>query len=115
MKERRRTFALLRMTDWLNTCHPEQSEGLPLEGIGTTLAIIANAVVSRRLAAPAKLFLEMNKPLTGVLYNMSLISAPLVLAIFGSRFQKNLESVLESSENVEQLIQMIEERENYPQ
>ncbi len=76
------------------------------------LAAIADAVVSRRLGTPAKLFLEMNKPLTGVLYNMSLLSAPVMQALFGVSFQRSLEGVFESSENVEQLIKMIEEREN---
>jgi len=98
----------------------ERSEGPPLvhncEPVNTNeleqiLSLIARQVVSRRLNVPAKLFLEMNKPLTGLLYNLSLVSAPVMFALFGSRLSRTVESILESPENVEQLIRKIEEQE----
>jgi len=83
----------------------EKAEG---ELSATFFLSLAEPIVHRGLAVPAKLFLEMHKPLCGVLYNLSLLSAPVLFMLFGRDFQQKVEMLFESSENIERLIQTIE-------
>ncbi len=85
-------------------------------GVGTPetqrfLSDLATAVRTRRLEVPAIFLLELCKPLSTVAYATSIMSAPLLHAIFGGQRTQKLTAVLESRENIEALIVMLEQRE----
>lgn len=81
------------------------------EKVEKLLCSVASAIRRHRLETPARLLLEMNMPLCGVMYNMSLLSAPLVRSFFGEEFQRKLSRIFERPENIEMLIRLIEQSE----
>jgi hypothetical protein len=69
---------------------------------------------SRKLEAPAILFLEMNKPLCNVYAHLGVASAPFLVPLFGFDFVNEYSSLFRNRDNVEALIQMIESPEEEP-
>ncbi len=69
---------------------------------------LASGVHRRGLSLPAVFALEMYKPLTTLGHAATLVSAPLLMACFGTRFYQALLKLLESREQVEALILRIE-------
>ncbi len=69
---------------------------------------LASAVCKRRLETPAVFFLELYRPLSNVLYNISLVSFPVLTPLFGVQNMQRLTRILEKGEHVEMLLKKIE-------
>lgn len=69
---------------------------------------LASCIVSLGLQVPAVLFLELHKPLCGILHTASLACAPLASPLFGAERISTLSEFLTSSENIDLLIATIE-------
>ena len=68
----------------------------------------ASEIVRRGLQTPAILFLEMHKPLSGVMGHASVAFAPFALPFVGFDRYADLSRLISSRENVERLLQRIE-------
>lgn len=69
----------------------------------------AEAIVKRRLEAPAVLFLEMNKPISYVAGQALIVAMPFLGPILGPERMARFSRLLQERENVERLIQRIEQ------
>jgi hypothetical protein len=69
---------------------------------------VAARVHKHGMSVPAVFFLESMKPLSRVLHAATMVSVPILSAIFGAQESQKLLTLLESRENVENLIQSIE-------
>jgi hypothetical protein len=76
-----------------------------------TIEQLACAVRERGLTAPAIFALELSKPLVGCLRELYNISESIQLLLFGRELVPALQSVLSSSERVEELIRCLEGNE----
>lgn len=72
------------------------------------LASVAERVTRLGLQGPAIMLLEMHRPLNNVLHTMSLFVEPLLSPVFGSHRLHAVQRLLESPQNVDRLIAMIE-------
>ena len=72
------------------------------------LSKLADTIDSRGLSVPAIFLLEMYKPLVGLAHNFSLVSAPLLIPIFGINLYKQALKLLDNPANIEELILLIE-------
>jgi len=79
-----------------------------------TIEQLACAVRQRGLAVPAIFALELSKPLVGCLRELYGISESLQVLLFGRELIPALQSVLSSTEKVEELIRYLEESEIAP-
>ena len=70
---------------------------------------LASGIVSRGLATPAILFLEMHKPLSFIASQGLIVTSPLVAPIVGLDRVQTATKVLQDRANVERLICRIEE------
>ncbi|MBX7133509.1 MAG: hypothetical protein K1X67_12620 [Fimbriimonadaceae bacterium] len=76
-----------------------------------TQALIQKAtdeVAKRRLQSPAVLFLEMNKPLSNIAANATVVFAPFLVPFFGFDAINDVSRLMTKRENIERLIQSIE-------
>lgn len=89
-----------------------QEEELTDEQRDTILERIAQAVVQRGMAAPAVLFLELNKPLSFVASQSLIVLTPFLAPFVGIDNVHRYSRLLEKRENVERLIERIEQLEH---
>lgn len=82
-----------------------------LENSDTLLGKLASEIKSRRLEAPVVFFLEMHKPLFGLLQSATTISAPILSALIGPQKLERVEELMQDRKNVEKLIRLLEEKE----
>lgn len=75
------------------------------------LGKLAQTVVSRRLTAPAILFLETSKPLSFIGSQFLVAIQPFIQAVFNFNQYDRIVQLLEDRENVELFIQLIESME----
>ena len=75
------------------------------------LSDLATIVRTRRLEVPAIFLLELCKPLATVAHSAGVMASPLLNALFGIRGGGKLVSLLESRENIEALIVLLERGE----
>lgn len=73
------------------------------------LKSFARAIRDRRMESPAVLCLETMQPLSTVLHSAALVSQPLLSALFGAAGAAKLVALLESREDIERLIALIED------
>ena len=73
---------------------------------------IAQGIVSRGMAAPAVLFLEINKPLSFVASQSLIVLTPFLAPFVGIENVHRYSRLLEKRENVERLIERIEQLEH---
>ena len=71
---------------------------------------IADNICTRGLASPAIFFLELHKPLFGLVREILVVSSPVMGVIFGRDFRNFMDGVFESPERIEELIVLIEEK-----
>lgn len=81
------------------------------EALDELLADLASQVEKRGMRVPAIFFLEMYKPLTGILHAATILSVPILLPIFGAAKLSAAQKLLASPEHVERLIQNLERME----
>ena len=74
------------------------------------LDTVADRIYRAGLSVPAIFFLELNKPLTGLIYTATSIAAPLAEPLLGQHRFKSLMQFFESRESVEALILLIEHK-----
>ena len=74
------------------------------------LVAVADAIIKRKLSVPAVFFLELHKPISGILHIASLFLEPISAPFFGADKVKLLSDLLSKRENIEKLICLIEER-----
>jgi hypothetical protein len=67
-------------------------------------------VVRRRLETPALLFLETHKPLTSLASHSVIFATPLLAPLFGLGRMEQLQTLMESSANIDRLMDRIEEK-----
>jgi len=79
------------------------------------LVRFADQIIERRMAVPAILFLEMYKPLTTLLHQASFVTISMVAPLVGPKFGQKFLKVLESRQNIESLICMIEDKQKQTQ
>ena len=72
------------------------------------LRSLADKICKRGLEGPAVFFLELHKPMLGMIREFASIGSPVFVMLFGEDFSKTLRAMLESQENIERLIQLIE-------
>lgn len=70
---------------------------------------VARKVVQRRLEVPAVFFLEMNKPLSFIMGQSLLVAMPFLAPLLGIQRVEQLSQLLQERENVDRLIERIEE------
>ncbi len=87
------------------------SSEAPAAPLDQELQKIAGEVCRRGLGVPAVFFLELYKPLTGVLHAGSLVCMPVFSVLFGSKGAQKVLRVLEDRRHVELLIRQIEKLE----
>lgn len=75
-----------------------------------TLQQLAQLIIDRGLAAPAIFTLELLKPLTGCARELYGVSEGLLIALFGGSGSPAVRELLSSSERVEELITILEQR-----
>lgn len=92
-----------------------QEDELTDEQRDTILERIAQAVVERGMAAPAVLFLELNKPLSFVASQSLIVLTPFLAPFVGVDNVHRYSRLLEKRENVESLIERIEQLEHVRQ
>jgi hypothetical protein len=73
---------------------------------------IAQGIVQRGMAAPAVLFLELNKPLSFVASQSLIVLTPFLAPFVGIENVHRYSRLLEKRENVELLIERIEQLEH---
>lgn len=73
---------------------------------------IAQGIVRRGMAAPAVLFLELNKPLSFVASQSLIVLTPFLAPFVGIENVHRFSQLLEKRENVERLIDRIEQLEH---
>ena len=71
---------------------------------------IADTVNKHRMSVPVIFMLESFKPLSTLLYSAALVSTPVLSAIIGTNARKKLAALMESRADVEELICLIEAR-----
>ena len=96
----------------MNCCELHDDREAEACGMDQMFRTIAERIVLKGLGAPAILFLEMHRPLSGLLYNLSLLSSPVLSALFGPRAESYTRKIFESPDNFDRLIRMIEDMEN---
>jgi hypothetical protein len=69
---------------------------------------LASQILKRKLEAPAIMFLEMNKPISRIAGNASIVFMPFLAPIVGAQNVHNYGRLLMNSSNVESLIQRLE-------
>jgi len=74
----------------------------------------AGEIARRGMQVPAVLALEMNKPLSSVGANLSLVFAPFMVPFFGFDFVNDYSRLFQKRENVEKLLQRIEQTTKKP-
>jgi hypothetical protein len=82
------------------------SKGEPIQ----TLEQLAEALIGRRMVAPAIFTLELCKPLIGFAREFYDATEGLQRALFGDKLMPAVREVLSSSERVEELIVLLEQR-----
>ena len=92
------------MTSFENQTQPALEDGEKT----ALLEDIARTIRDRRMQAPAILCLESLNPISTVLHSAALVSQPLLSLIFGTERGRKLLSLLESRQDIERLIQLIE-------
>lgn len=75
-----------------------------------TLEHLASALIERRMRAPAIFVLELCKPLVGCARELYDATEGLQYALFGKRLLPAVREVFSSSERVEELIVLLEQR-----
>ncbi len=93
------------------TSHWEKDE-LNEEERDAILERIAQGIVRRGMAAPAVLFLELNKPLSFVASQSLIVLTPFLAPFVGIDNVHRYSRLLEKRENVERLIERIEQLEH---
>lgn len=85
---------------------------LPVASLRSEKAALLNSVAKsireRRMEVPAVLCLETLNPVSNLLHSAALVSMPLLSAIVGHELGKKLVALLESRDDIELLIQLIE-------
>jgi hypothetical protein len=71
---------------------------------------LAERICRRGLSVPAVFFLELYKPMVALWRAMAVVGAPFLFFLGGKGLNDSLLRVLESRENIERLIVLIEER-----
>lgn len=89
-----------------------QEDELSEEERDAILERIAQGIVRRGIAAPAVLFLEMNKPLSFVASQSLIVLTPFLAPFVGIDNVYRYSRLLEQRENVERLIERIEQLEH---
>ena len=89
-----------------------QDDELSDEERDAILEKIAQGVVRRGMAAPAVLFLELNKPLSFVASQSLIVLTPFLAPFVGVDNVHRYSRLLEKRENVERLIERIEQLEH---
>ncbi|MGC8783832.1 MAG: hypothetical protein ACP5RN_05550 [Armatimonadota bacterium] len=89
-----------------------QEDELSDEERDAILERIAQGVVRRGMAAPAVLFLELNKPLSFVASQSLIVLTPFLAPFVGIDNVHRYSRLLEKRENVERLIERIEQLEH---
>jgi len=84
-------------------------EELSVEERDAVLRKAADAILRRRLEAPAILLLQSNKPLARIGSQATIVFAPFLVPFFGFDNIRTLSSLLADRENVEMLITLLEE------
>lgn len=77
-----------------------------------SLDTVAEAILARKLEAPAIFLLELCKPLVGCMRELYGIGEPIACALLGRESAPALRQVLSSSESVEDLIRRLEQPRN---
>ena len=73
---------------------------------------LAARICELKLTLPATLFLEMHRPLCGLIYNAAVFAEPIVAPLFGLDRYSNIKTVLAKSENIDKLIALLSERKS---
>ncbi len=89
-----------------------QEDELSDEERDAILERIAQGIVQRGMAAPAVLFLELNKPLSFVASQSLIVLTPFLAPFVGLENVHRYSRLLEKRENVELLIERIEQLEH---
>ncbi len=89
-----------------------QEDDLSDEERDAILERIAQGIVRRGMAAPAVLFLELNKPLSFVASQSLIVLTPFLAPFVGIENVHRYSRLLEKRENVELLIERIEQLEH---
>jgi len=89
-----------------------QEDELSDEERDAILERIAQGIVQRGMAAPAVLFLELNKPLSFVASQSLIVLTPFLAPFVGIENVHRYSRLLEKRENVELLIERIEQLEH---
>lgn len=89
-----------------------QEDELSDEERDAILERIAQGIVQRGMAAPAVLFLELNKPLSFVASQSLIVLSPFIAPFVGLENVHRYSRLLEKRENVELLIERIEQLEH---
>ncbi|MCS6950712.1 MAG: hypothetical protein RMM06_05305 [Armatimonadota bacterium] len=89
-----------------------QDDELSDEERDAILERIARGIVQRGMAAPAVLFLEMNKPLSFLASQSLIVLTPFLAPFVGIDNVYRYSRLLEKRENVERLIERIEQLEH---
>lgn len=71
---------------------------------------LAEQICARGLETPAVFFLEAHRPLRGLLFQASLVSAPLLHLFVGRKNSLRIQAALEDPKLVDQLLESIEAR-----
>jgi hypothetical protein len=80
-----------------------------LDSLDNLIKGIAAGIHRRKLASPAIFMLETYKPLLTLFHQSAIVSMPMLLPFVGSERAKSLMPLLESRENIEKLIQLLEQ------
>lgn len=70
---------------------------------------IAERIKKYKLEMPAKLFLEMHKPLGNIFKEASTVGAPFLALLFGNKAAKRFQYVCSDKSSMETLISYLEE------
>lgn len=84
------------------------TEELTKEEETTLIQKLASEITRRGLQAPAVVFLEMHKPLSGLAMNGAIVFSPFVAPFFGIDNVHNYSRLLGNRDSVERLIREIE-------
>lgn len=74
------------------------------------IEVLADSICRRGLEVPAVFFLELTKPLVGCMRELYGMSEPLQRLFWGREGSPFIKELLSSGQNVEQLIQILENR-----
>lgn len=75
-----------------------------------TIQKAADWVVSHKLEAPAVLFLELNKPISFITSQFTIVAAPFLAPIFGMERLMSFSGLISSADRVEAIIAAIEDK-----